>query len=35
MNIDKSKVFRLVDLSGYQVNSIVSQTMINTECGHI
>jgi len=32
MNIDKSKVFRLVDLSGYQVNSIVSQTMINTEC---
>ncbi|MFE3846285.1 cupin domain-containing protein [Thermoplasmatota archaeon] len=35
MNIDKNKVLRLVDLSNYHDNSIVSQTMINTKCGTV
>ena len=35
MNMDKSKVFKLLDLSDYQDNSIVSQTMINTKCGTV
>lgn len=35
MSIDMSKVFRLADISDYQVNSIVSQTMINTKCGTV
>lgn len=35
MNIDKGKIVRLLDLSNYQDNSIVSQTMINTKCGSV
>ena len=35
MNMDKSKVFKLLDLSDYQDNSIVSQTMVNTKCGTV
>ena len=35
MSIKKNKRYKLVDLSDYQDNSIVSQTLINTKCGTI
>jgi quercetin dioxygenase-like cupin family protein len=35
MSIDVNKIFRFVDLSEYQDNSIISQTVINNKCGTV
>lgn len=35
MSINKGEVISLIDLSDYQNNSIISQTVINNKCGNV